>query len=69
MTRDYRNITRASLLKAIAEADEVGRVAFREHYGFGASTNYELEHEGARYDSFRHSSPPHTESSIRTKRR
>ncbi|MFF0302491.1 HNH endonuclease [Streptomyces sp. NPDC004562] len=44
-------ITRASVLKAIAEHDELGREAFVERYHFGKARSYVLVHEGREYDS------------------
>lgn len=44
-------ITRASVLKAIAEHDELGREAFLEMYHFGKARSYVLVHEGREYDS------------------
>ncbi|MEU6774075.1 hypothetical protein [Streptomyces sp. NPDC046759] len=44
-------ITRASVLKAIAEHDELGREAFLETYHFGKARSYVLVHEGREYDS------------------
>ncbi|MEV3851486.1 HNH endonuclease signature motif containing protein [Streptomyces microflavus] len=44
-------ITRAGILRAIAEHDRLGPEAFRETYGYGAAVTYLLEHEGRQYDS------------------
>ncbi|MET9074192.1 HNH endonuclease [Streptomyces sp. NPDC004232] len=44
-------ITRASVLKTIAEHDELGREAFLETYHFGKARSYVLVHEGREYDS------------------
>ncbi|MGI5259581.1 HNH endonuclease [Streptomyces angustmyceticus] len=44
-------ITRAGILQAIAEHDQVGPEAFRETYGFHAAATYFLEYEGNLYDS------------------
>ncbi|MER5990548.1 MULTISPECIES: hypothetical protein [Streptomyces] len=44
-------ITRGSVLKAIAEHDELGREAFLEAYHFGKARSYVLVHEGREYDS------------------
>ncbi|MET9136723.1 HNH endonuclease signature motif containing protein [Streptomyces parvulus] len=44
-------ITRAGILKAIAEHDRIGPEAFRDTYGFRAAATYLLEHEGNLYDS------------------
>src|SRR3982074_3930870 len=40
-----------AVLKAIAEADALGRQRFLDTYGFGPSLEYFLEHEGKLYDS------------------
>ena len=40
-----------AVLKAIAEADELGREGFLEKYGFGPSRSYFLRHDGTDYDS------------------
>lgn len=40
-----------AVLKAIDECDALGREAFREKYGFGASQKYELIYDGETYDS------------------
>ncbi|MEI7033689.1 hypothetical protein [Streptomyces pratensis] len=44
-------ITRQSVLKALAEHEEVGRDAFLAKYGFGKARSYVLVHEGREYDS------------------
>ncbi|MYV53074.1 HNH endonuclease [Streptomyces sp. SID3212] len=44
-------ITRESVLKALAEHDELGRVAFLAKYGFGEARSYVLVHEERKYDS------------------
>ncbi|MGW3237138.1 HNH endonuclease [Streptomyces olivaceus] len=44
-------ITRAGILKAIAEHDRIGPEAFRDIYGYRAAATYLLEHEGNLYDS------------------
>ncbi|GFN05612.1 hypothetical protein Smic_41680 [Streptomyces microflavus] len=44
-------ITRAGILRAIAEHDRLGPEAFRETYGYGAAVTYLLLHEGRQYDS------------------
>jgi hypothetical protein len=44
-------ITRESVLKAVAEYDELGRVAFLSKYGFGEARSYVLVHEGREYDA------------------
>ena len=45
------DITRESVLAAIAEFDTVGREAFLWNYGFGPARAYVLEHGDKRYDS------------------
>ncbi|WP_030980751.1 HNH endonuclease signature motif containing protein [Streptomyces sp. NRRL S-1824] len=44
-------ITRAGILRAIAEHDRLGLEAFRETYGYRAAVTYLLVHEGRQYDS------------------
>jgi 5-methylcytosine-specific restriction protein A len=44
-------ITRAGILRAIAEHNRVGRETFLNTYGFRAATSYLLVHEGREYDS------------------
>lgn len=44
-------ITRESVLKVLAEHDELGREAFLSKYGFGEARSYVLVHEGQEYDS------------------
>ncbi|WP_328725692.1 HNH endonuclease [Streptomyces sp. NBC_00259] len=44
-------ITRESVLKAIAEHDDLGREAFLSTYHFGKARSYVLVHEGREYDS------------------
>ncbi|WP_338906614.1 HNH endonuclease [Streptomyces nigra] len=44
-------ISRESVLKAVAEHDELGREAFLSRYGFGKAVSYVLVHEGREYDS------------------
>lgn len=44
-------ITRESVLRAVAEHDEVGREAFLSKYGFGEARSYVLVHERREYDS------------------
>ncbi|MFJ9189359.1 HNH endonuclease [Streptomyces globisporus] len=44
-------ITRESVLKVLAEHDELGREAFLSKYGFGVARSYVLVHEGQEYDS------------------
>lgn len=41
----------SSVLKALAEADALGRDRFLEKYGFGPSRTYFVEFDGKRYDS------------------
>lgn len=43
--------SRESVLKAIHECDELGRVQFLEKYGFGEARRYFLDYDGRRYDS------------------
>ncbi|WP_323182365.1 MULTISPECIES: hypothetical protein [unclassified Streptomyces] len=45
------DITRAGILRAIAEHDEVGQETFRATYGYHAAITYLLVHEGREYDS------------------
>ncbi|MFI1936474.1 HNH endonuclease [Streptomyces purpureus] len=44
-------ITQASVLKAIAEYDELGQVGFLAKYGFGEARSYVVVHDGREYDS------------------
>lgn len=44
-------ITRESVVKALAEHDELGREAFLQGYGFGEARSYVLLYEGREYDS------------------
>lgn len=44
-------ITRAGILQAIAEHDQLGPEAFRDAYGFHAAAIYFLQYEGKLYDS------------------
>ncbi|WP_156727561.1 HNH endonuclease [Streptomyces apocyni] len=44
-------ITRESVLKTLAEHDQLGRDAFLARYGFGEARSYVLVHEGQEYDS------------------
>ncbi|MFE7128082.1 hypothetical protein [Streptomyces sp. NPDC057617] len=44
-------ITRQSVLKAIAEYDELGREAFLSKYGYSKARTYVLVHEGREYDT------------------
>lgn len=45
------DITVEAVEQAIRESDELGREAFRDRYGFGPATKFELIHDGNRYDS------------------
>ncbi|MFE2376210.1 HNH endonuclease [Streptomyces sp. NPDC059398] len=44
-------ITRESVLKVLAEHDELGRDVFLAKYGFGEARSYALVHQGREYDS------------------
>ncbi len=44
-------ITQGSVLKAIAEYDELGQAAFLAKYGFGEARSYVVVYEGREYDS------------------
>jgi 5-methylcytosine-specific restriction protein A len=44
-------ITRESILSAVAEYDALGRDAFLDRYGFDPARTYVLVHEGKEYDS------------------
>ncbi|WP_109001522.1 HNH endonuclease [Streptomyces rishiriensis] len=44
-------ITRAAVLKTIAEYDQLGRSKFLARYGFSEARSYNLLHEGREYDS------------------
>ncbi|MEV5683261.1 hypothetical protein AB0L68_08715 [Streptomyces sp. NPDC052164] len=44
-------IKRESVLKVLAEHDELGREAFLAKYGFGEARSYVLVHDGQEYDS------------------
>jgi 5-methylcytosine-specific restriction protein A len=46
-----RDITRESVLRAIAEYDELGQEAFLARYGFDSARTYLLVHDGKTYDS------------------
>ncbi len=49
---DYRAVTsRKAVIDAIQECDRLGREAFQERYGFGASKTYYLRFGGNEYDS------------------
>ena len=41
----------AFVQKAIDECDRMGRLEFREHYGFGEARSYFVRHNGKTYDS------------------
>jgi len=45
------DLTRDSVLSALAECDRMGRAAFLEKYGFHPARRYFLDHDGRRYDS------------------
>jgi hypothetical protein len=45
------DVDRSAVLAALAEFDEVGRHEFLRRYGFGPARQYELVHDGRRYDS------------------
>ncbi|MER7710343.1 HNH endonuclease [Streptomyces werraensis] len=45
------DVTRAGVLAAVAECQQLGREAFRRRYGFGRAKTYELVWNGNRYDS------------------
>ena len=47
----FSEITRQSVLSAIAEFDAIGREAFLDRYGFGYARSYFLGFGGRRYDS------------------
>ena len=47
----FSSVTRQHILQALAEYDTRGGEQFLEVYGFGASRNYPLVHEGRSYDS------------------
>ncbi|MCX5586992.1 HNH endonuclease [Streptomyces erythrochromogenes] len=44
-------ITQGSVLKAIAEYDQLGREEFLAKYGFGEARSYVVVHDGREYDS------------------
>jgi 5-methylcytosine-specific restriction protein A len=46
-----RDVTRDSILAALAEYDKLGAEGFREHYSFGPARTYYLVHDGKSYDS------------------
>src|SRR5262249_21947826 len=43
--------SRDAVLAALAEYDRLGQDAFLAKYGFGRAREYELVHDGKRYDS------------------
>ena len=45
------DVTRTSVLAAVAEFDRVGRGAFLKATGFGPARAYFLQHDGKLYDS------------------
>ena len=45
------DVTRASVLQAVEEADALGRDSFLEKYGFGEARSYFLMYDGRSYDS------------------
>ncbi|MFJ9047356.1 HNH endonuclease [Streptomyces sp. NPDC102347] len=45
------DVTRAGVLAAVAECQQLGRETFRRRYGFGRAKTYELVWNGNRYDS------------------
>ncbi|MFF9191905.1 HNH endonuclease [Streptomyces rochei] len=45
------NLTRAGVLAAVTECQQLGRETFRRQYGFGRATTYELLVDGSRFDS------------------
>ena len=51
MAIDLKSVTRNSILKAIAECDQMGREVFRDHYEFGKSTRFLVHYAGKLYDS------------------
>jgi putative restriction endonuclease len=42
---------REAVLRAVAEADEIGERLFLDKYGFGESRRYRIVHEGKNYPS------------------
>jgi putative restriction endonuclease len=46
-----QDITRSTVLEAIAEFNDIGRDAFLSKYGFGPARSYFLEHDGQLFDS------------------
>jgi 5-methylcytosine-specific restriction enzyme A len=45
------DLTTTSILRALAQFDELGREAFLQRYGFGRARGYFVLHNGNRYDS------------------
>lgn len=45
------NVTRAAVLAAIAEYDEIGQASFLKKYGYKPARTYRLWHDGKPYDS------------------
>ncbi|MFI6207933.1 HNH endonuclease [Streptomyces sp. NPDC051041] len=45
------DVTRAGVLAAVTECQQLGRETFRRRYGFGQAKTYELVWDGNRYDS------------------
>src|SRR5260370_27100947 len=45
------NLTRPSILTALAEYDKIGQTAFLKKYGYKRARTYRLWHEGKPYDS------------------
>lgn len=50
-TMALTDVTRAAVITAIREFDDVGRAAFLDKYGFGRARSYFIRWEGRRYDS------------------
>lgn len=50
-TLSRSDVTRASVLEAMAEFDALGRKAFLSKYGYGPSAAYRIRHERRLYDS------------------
>lgn len=46
-----KDVTHAAVLKAMAEYDTLGKVAFLEKYGFSDAKLYYIEHNGRTYES------------------
>ena len=52
MSNEFKKLTdRASVLKALAKSDRLGRDTFLSEYGFGKARSYLLFHNGKAYDS------------------